>query len=195
MTLDRHIPWRNIGALLAVFCVAFAIVIWVPRASHLVLLFIGLALIASGAAPLLHQGALRGWQRRTALLTHVEEKRIEVPEAGSLPRPYRYPAVSYRYSVEGQDYDGDKVTLDPPSAWVGEHNAWGDPTPSDRFWWRTLQAGDKIPVYIDPHDPEHAVLMRNPDSRWHSQPLTLVIAGVLLIGLWLILQLFSEPLG
>ena len=145
MTPDRHIPWRNIGALLAVFCVAFAIIIWVPRASHLVLLFIGLALVASGAAPLLHQGALRGWQRQTALLTHVEEKRIEVP--------------------------------------------------SDGFWWRALKAGDKVPGYIEPHDPKHAVLMRNPDAHWHSQPLTLVVAGVLLIGLWLVLQLFSEPLA
>lgn len=181
--------------MLVVLCGAAATAVWVPPASRLVLLFLGVTLVAGGAAPLLRGRALRHWRRHSALLTHVDERRIEMPMAGSLPRRFRLPVMRYRYRVQDQTYAGDQVSLDPQSTWVGETDAWGDLTPDEYFWWRQFHAGDQVSVYVDPRDPRRAVLLRRPQSPWQSGALALLAGGAVLIGLWLLLALLAVDVG
>lgn len=125
-----------------------------PITAALVLCSALLAASASGAAV----GAWQAWRSGSYVEVRGEVLEVGVSRSqrrtgqgqGSRPAS-RYLHVRYRYEVEGRHYEGNR--LQPGTFGMTSAD-------SLRRFGRQFEEGLAVPVYVDPDDPQTAVLVR-----------------------------------
>ena len=86
-------------------------------------------------------------------------------------------AVEYLYSVEGAQYDGDRVYFFDRFQFAGPDDAYG----LGREWVASKDIGDPVTVYYNPEHPERSVL----NIGWYPKGLTIFFAT--LFGLTIVI--------
>ena len=89
--------------------------------------------------------ASRSWPTVSGTVLASEVRRYGVTESAG--RRY-YPAVTYRYEVDGRTYSGKRMYFDE----VGSTESWAAELA------RKYPVGSTVPVYYDPASPERALL-------------------------------------
>lgn len=165
--------------VLLVFCAIFAVAFGVGG------YWAGLRPLAETA---LAAWTVRDWQPVPAQVLDVQLKRHPGSEGGTT---YQVQA-RYRYTLEGQTYEGQRVGLDvhPGADNVGDWQA---------QWHRTLrqalERGEPITAWVNPQAPAQALLDRS--IRWRLQifrlPFALVFTGVGVTAAWMFLRILRRP--
>lgn len=158
-----------------------------PEHAHYMLLIIALVLVTIGLGGLLKYSEQNNWIEKKAKIVSIEEIEEEVAESLYAKTRYYYPKAEYEYSVNGIAHKSSTVCFEKENLWVPEVNTWGDPTPREKRWWLNLNAGDLIPVYINPKKETEAVLIKHPSKHRRSHHAALVIGGILIGAIWLFL--------
>ena len=102
------------------------------------------------------------------------------PNDSRAPGERFQPQVTYRYEVDGEYYEAEKISV---FDWV-YRNEERARLYLERF---DIRAGERIPVYFNPETPEEAVIVR--DIPWGR--LEVILAVVVLIGLPVAVVAFS----
>ena len=163
---------------------SFAWIFLAPDSAHYVVLIMGMTLCFFGGKPLLRYREIHSWVESEGVLLRIDEVTEEVPDDHG-PIVYYFPAVEYEYSLDGENYQGNKVSVEKQNVWItSEMSAWGIITPK---WWGKLEAGDKVPVFINPNNPTESMLIKNLSKARRSHHLALVVSGIILMVIWFFL--------
>lgn len=135
----RHRPLNQGGRwLLTVFAVPFALVGW------------GL-LLGSVVPTVVDWARMQGWQATPATLSAAELH----TNRSSKSRSYRVTAT-YHYRVDGRNFTGQRVTLSASADNVGDFQQ-----RLGASLTQALQAGTPVTAWVNPSDPQEAVLDRS----------------------------------
>lgn len=171
--------------VIALFVVWGMLALFAPAQLHLLLPAIAIALCASGYAALLRQRALQRWHTTNATLTAFEEREQEEISPPHSKFLYYYPYAEYEYRIGDTLYTSTVVALDMKGVRAPKHNGWGDLIDPATRPWHGWRAGDDVTAYVDPQDPQHAVLIRDISPRRRSSFHALIVGGVLIALVWL----------
>ncbi|MEW8352752.1 MAG: DUF3592 domain-containing protein [Candidatus Thiodiazotropha sp.] len=177
--------------LITLLCIAAVFLFLAPQFAHHILLVIAAILIGIGAGSLLRYRSQTSWMESKAKLVSIEEQEEEVAISQYSRLKYRYPLIEYEYTADGKPYSGFIVSLEKENMWVPEVNDWGDPTPEQDHWWRSLKPGDDLPVYINPRNHGEAALLKGVSKGRRSHHLALLSGGILIGLIWLAVVSFQ----
>jgi hypothetical protein len=173
--------------LIAILCIAFLIIVYMPQYAHHLLLIISAVLVLIGLGSLLKYKEQANWIKGKARLKKINECEEEVAISQYSRLTYYYPEIEYEYVANGATHLGRMVSFEKENVWVPEVNNSGDPTPEEERWWLTLKPDDELPVYVNSRNEGEAVLINDVVKVRRSHHLALIISGLLVGLLWLFL--------
>lgn len=173
--------------LLGLVSIAFLVMVLAPQQAHHLLLLIAALLVVKGLGSLLQYREQANWTEFEGKVISVSEREEEVAISKVSRLKYFYPEIEYEYVADGVTRRGKRVAFEKESLWVPEFDDWGDPLAEEKKWWLPLQPGDEVPVYVNPHNRDESVLIKDVSKARRSHHLALVAGGVLLALAWLIL--------
>lgn len=115
--------------------------------------------------------AVEGWRKVRGRVREARACEVQFADPDDASETMFEPLVLYDYSLDGRDYIGTRVGLSPPQLYPSSRQA------ADRI--RRYRAGYEVVVYVDPANPNHALL----DPRVKAGWLTPAIGLLLLAGL------------
>jgi len=174
--------------------ITFAVMFYLPQHAHHVLLLIALVLSFTGAGALLEYRRQALWKRTNARVDSIREDEQDVAMGKTSCLTYYFPKIEYAYVIDGTAYKGTRVSYEKENVWINEADDWGVPIPEQRWWWRSIQAGDEIPAYVNPRKPHEAVLINRLSKHRRSHHLALLVSGILLALIWLLLFAYNLSL-
>ena len=177
--------------LIGLLCVAFLVIVYMPRQAHHLLLLISAALVLMGLGSLLRYKEQANWIEEKAKIKNINECEEEVAISEYSRLKYYYPEIEYQYVAKGTTHSGKTVSFEKENVWVPEVNNWGDPTPEEKRWWLSLKPDDELSVYINPSNESEAVLIRDVDKTRRSHHLALIVSGLLVGLIWLFLVSYN----
>lgn len=136
---------------------------------------LGIALAGAGAFFCWWLG--KAWERARAMDAWLEvpaevvSARLDTYRFNQFSEEEFVPVVRYRYAVAGKSYEGDRIRRVP----VRSANR-----QSAERWLKRYRAGDSVTAYVDPENPEQAVLKKNSKAALLAMvlPLGVVLAGL-----------------
>ncbi len=180
--------------LTVLLTLAFAVMIFLPQHAHHLLLLIALILSLVSASALLEYRRQVYWKKTRARVDGIRECEQAVAIGKTSRLTYYYPQIEYAYVVDGTSYTGTLVSIEKENVWIAEFDDWGAPIPEHQRWWRSIQAGDEIQVYVNPYKPQQAVLVNSISRDRRSHHLALLIGGIILALVWLLLMAYGLTL-
>jgi hypothetical protein len=134
---------------------------------------LGLFFLLRGLPGLVRAVGARGWRRAEGQILGAGTLGYTGRAGGGHGRTRMVRgAVSYRYQYEGREYLGDRLSFGPA---IGLNPALALLAGASEY-----EAGQAVPVFVDPQDPSRAVLRRSAPS---SVVFALVGAGLLALGI------------
>lgn len=184
---EVHAQLGRMLRLALLLCLGGCFALAQPHLAHHLILLVGATLTYSGTGPLLLYRAQRRWPRVPALLLQISERVVQVTDGRSLMR-YFEPQLDYEYEIRGIRYRGQRAASEVEALRVREVDSWGSPVPRAARWWLQMQAGDKLEVAVNPQDPLDAILARPPSRDRLAHHGAKLIAGLMLLLVWLLLS-------
>ncbi|MES9992660.1 MAG: DUF3592 domain-containing protein [Candidatus Thiodiazotropha sp.] len=178
--------------LVALFCFAAVLFFFAPQYAHHILLLIAAILIIIGAGSLLDYRSQSGWRESRAKVLSIEEREEEIATTEYSRLKYFYPVIEYEYTADGQSYRGSTVSLEKQNIWVPEVNNWGDATPKEDRWWRSLKPGDDLPIHINTRNHDETTVIKGASKARRSHHLALIFSGILIALIWLTVVSFKS---
>lgn len=140
---------------------------------------IGLAFLVWATANYWRYRRTRHWVPVTAKLLEVRERTCLIP-IGIARFPYLYPDVLYTYTFGETPFVGDRVSLEPKNIWVPDYEK------KDAIW-NDWAPGLTVEAYVDPNQPQNALLIRDMSRERRSHYAALFVSGCLIIALGFLL--------
>lgn len=175
---------RNALKVITLMSVASAFAIAVPQHAHYLLVVIALVLVLAGLGLRLRYKEQNNWVEHSATILFIEERDELITESQYSKTKYFYPFIKYAYLLNGKSYSGSTVSFERENIWVAETNSWGDSVNADDKWWSSLSVDSTLPVYINPKNPDEAVLIIEMSKHRGSHSLALIAGGILVGFLW-----------
>ena len=144
-------------------------------APFLLLVSIALLLIVSGVKQLNKYHSLNKWEKVQGALIQKDIGKYKVSNGGySYPYEYYFPLAYFSYSFRGQTYKSNEYSFDRKSIWSTDKDA-------INTILEGLVVGEAVTVFVNPDQPEIAVLNTKISKQRKSHSYALIAAGVLLI--------------
>ena len=182
----------NISAkLFSAMLLAAVFIFMFPDIAHHLILVIGAGMMFYSLRILKHYGDLQSWPLEKAKIDHIQEVVDEEPDGNTGTLKYYYPKIKYHYTIDGQSYHSDQVSLEKQNIWRAEANIWGKELTENEKWWSALKQGYELSTYINPNNPADSVLIKNLRNSRRSHHLTILSGGILINLLWLLVVLLK----
>ena len=141
--------------------------------TYLIITFMGAILTFIGIRGLNRYRLVGKWSHTDGVLIELHsgyaEERIKYSSL-----KYEYPVAEYEYYVQGKKHVGTKITVEPKNAWVLVDEV-------SHSQWSQWKKGENVPVFFDPCNPAHAVLIPQLQPRRRSHLVALTLSGLLLL--------------
>ena len=124
------------------------------------------------------------WLNVTGKLIEIEQATKVEPEVYNF-RTYVFPVVKYEYLVNGELYEGNKVTFDKRNVFKEKVSY---PTYERTMPWDSWREGVELDVFYNPKYPSESVLIRVLLPYRKSHYIALTVAGFLLVIIGVILE-------
>ena len=118
--------------LIAILCIAFLFIVYMPQHAHHLLLIISAVLVLIGLGSLLKYKEQANWIEGKARLKRINECEEEVAISQYSRLTYYYPEIEYEYVANGATHLGRIVSFEKENVCVPEVYNWGDPTPEKK---------------------------------------------------------------
>lgn len=126
----------------------------IPGFFFVALLIGAIALAGVGAQQWLTAQTSKSWQTTTGTITYAAFE-----YAGSGSDRTRRPVVRYSYTVNGSDYDSNRIAFGPTPNDKGSEPVFTTSRSDQIKVFATRAAGSDVAVYYSPDAPENAVLL------------------------------------
>lgn len=142
-----------------------------PRWFTLALCGFGLTLLAAGVRQSARGRETRGWTRTQGRILEARVERLEMDDRQDLRFGF---TIRYGYEARGRPYESEQVWIGSSAASISGDEAW------PRRWVERFPAGSEAPVWFDPANPRHAVLVQGIPG---AQVRVLLAVGALLLAI------------
>ena len=179
--------------IVGLLCLAYAVINYLPKFSHHLLLVVASGLFFSGLSALIKYKSYSGWVEKLATLIKIEEGEEEIAISEYTRIKYYYPIAEYEYAMDGVKHIGNVVSFEKENVWVPEVDKWGTHTPQKLRWWLSLKAGDKVPVFVNPKNSRQSVLIKTVAKERRSHYIALLFGGIVICLIWLAIEVNAMP--
>jgi hypothetical protein len=149
----------------------------------MILIILGLAFILWVVGKMWSCQKVKAWEEVKCTITKAETESFEEAQVNVVVTLLR-PLIEYSYSYNGHDYSCNTISLEDKSLKAS-------PEKSNYFWYRWSQ-GETCIAYVNPKNPQQAILYRGLIPNRKSHYLSLTIVGILLISIGAWLQ-YAQP--
>jgi len=149
----------------------------------MILIILGVAIIGWVVFKLTPYHKLKEWDEVEGLITRSESVPFEESQVYVNVTLIR-PAIEYSYSYNGQDFKGHTISLEA-------HSLKANPDSRNLIWSKWVK-DQTCPVYVNPINPQIALLYRGILPNRINHYLALVIVAVLLISIGSWVQ-YAQP--
>ena len=158
--------------ILGAFILAAPILLHEP---FLALIAIALFLVCFGGNKINNYNSLSRWEKVQGELIQKDIGMYQVSSgASSYPDEYYFPLAYFSYSFEGENYKSNEYSYDRKSVWSTDKREIDAIT-------EDLVLGNKVTVFVNPAQPEMAVLNITVSKQRKSHCYALIVSGLLLI--------------
>lgn len=146
---------------------------------------LGVFLIAFGYLKVRRSGDVFRWRKTVATIESVALAEHQALAERSRPVAYYSPQVQYTYEYEGRRHRGDCVSRDQRSLWSRDRG-------KVQHVVELLRASPAISVYVNPANPEEAVIYPGLSLKRLNHYYAFIFAGILLLALGFALYQFAD---
>lgn len=149
----------------------------------MILIILGTAIIGWVLFKLAPYHKLKSWDKVEGIITKSDStpfKESQVYVNVTLIRP----SIEYSFSYNGREFKGHTISLE-------DHSLKANPSSKNLIW--SKWAKDKTcPIYVNPSNPQQALLYRGILPNRINHYLALIVVAVLLIAVGILVQ-YAQP--
>lgn len=140
----------------------------------MILIILGIAIFGWVILKIAKYHKLQAWDKVEGVITKSDSASFDEPQVYVNVTLIR-PSIEYRYSFNGQEFIGNRISLE-------DYSLKANPNCQNLIWTKWVK-DQTYPVYVDPSNPQQALLYRGILPNRINHYLALVIVAVLLISI------------
>ena len=182
----------KITAILAILGVVIGIALLavINHQSLYIILLIACALVFAGLWGLLPYRYSKNWVNTTVTIISLEESIKALPLSTMQWMNYHFPCIKYKYEIQGKQYISNRVGFHLNDILVPEINNAGEKISDQDKLWSGWLPGTQIKAFVNPKNPEEAVIIKVPSNTVKSNCHTLIASGLMCFLLWLVFSTY-----
>ena len=137
----------------------------------MILVLLGSGFLVWVLIQILRYRQLRNWNVAEGFITHYSTETYEEPQVYVQVEMIR-PIIQYTYEIDGQRYKGSRLTLE-------DHSLKSNPE-SKHYPWPSFAQNESHHVFVDPNNPNNAVLITKMLKYRVNHYTALAIVGIFL---------------